>query len=82
MNIKKSKTRVGYTVELNFKVTQGSRDAELMIIVNEYLGCGNVTKKGTCVDFRVSKFADIVEKIIPLFKKFRIRGVKERDFED
>ena len=41
----------------------------------------NLKNKAT-VNFRVSKFQDIYEKIIPFFKKYPILGVKALDFAD
>ena len=32
--------------------------------------------------YRVSKFSDLSEKIIPFFKKYPIVGIKSKDFED
>jgi len=34
------------------------------------------------VEFRVAKFEDIYKKIIPVFNKYKIMGVKYKDFED
>lgn len=33
-------------------------------------------------EYRVTKFFDIENKIIPLLKKYSILGVKSKDFED
>jgi hypothetical protein len=52
-----------------------------------YLGCGRIKKVSTrpdSVNFvrSVTKFSDILGKIIPFFKTFTILGVKFKDFED
>jgi hypothetical protein len=49
-----------------------------------YLGCGNIkhNKKYSWLQFIVSKFSDIDEKIIPIFKENKILGTKFKDFED
>ena len=74
---------VGYCVTLVFQLTQDSRDAELMVCIKEYWGCGGVYKKGEKVlDFRVTKFDNIMNIIIPFFQKHKIRGVKAQDFSD
>lgn len=70
---------LGYEVKLVFQLTQHSRDENLLITIQQYLDCGNVYKNRNVYDFRVTKYGDITDKIIPL-KKFRIRGVKEQDF--
>ena len=53
-----------------------------MISLIEYLNCGNINKKSKAVDFKVTKFSDIMYKIIPFFKKYPIEGVKLKDFHD
>jgi hypothetical protein len=47
-----------------------------------YLDCGNITIRSNknIVDFRVSRFSDIINKIIPFFKKYPIFGIKAKDF--
>jgi len=43
---------------------------------------GYVYNNQTKIDFKVTKFDDIVDKIIPFFKKHPIRGIKALDFAD
>ena len=70
INIRASKTHyVSFRVELVFQLTQYNRDEELLVSLIDYLECGNVYKYRKAIDFRVTKFQDIVEKIIPFFKK-------------
>lgn len=67
--IAKSKTfKIGSKIQLIFKLTQHSRDDQLMNSLVQYLGCGsyNVRSGGSACDFFVTKFSDINEKIIPL----------------
>ena len=46
-------------------------------------GCGNIYKRGNAAFyFRVTKFSDNVNKIIPFFKKYKIENVKGDDFAD
>jgi hypothetical protein len=49
-----------------------------------YLDCGNIIIRSNqnIVEFRVYKFSDILNKIIPFFKKYPILGVKGQDFAD
>lgn len=53
-----------------------------MKILVSYFGGGSIIKHHEAIYFRVTKFKDIYEKIIPLFKKYSIIGVKALDFED
>lgn len=45
------------------------------------MNCGNLYKDRESINFRVEKFGDIIEKVIPFFKKYPIQGVKAIDFE-
>lgn len=82
LNQYKIKFCIGFNVNLTFKLTQHSRDLQLMRSFMEYFNCGNIYKKGESFDFKVSKFLDNYSKIIPFFKKYPIYGVKSKDFED
>jgi len=69
---------------LRFKISQDKRDALLMENLINYLNCGNVYKKSkvAVVEYEVKKFSDITEKIIPIFKKYPLQGIKKLNFED
>jgi len=69
---------------LRLKITQHSRDEQLMKSIITYLGCGTYyldTKRGIG-DFLVRKFADIDSKIIPFFDKYPLYGSKSFEFAD
>jgi hypothetical protein len=80
--INSSSCRLGVQVKLIFKLTQHVRDEELMRSLIDYLGCGNVSIYKEAVDYLVTKFSDLTDKVIPFFKKYPILGVKSKDFED
>jgi len=46
------------------------------------LNCGNVSKDRESFVLKVSKFHDIVNKIIPFYQENKVVGVKEKDFAD
>ena len=69
---KNNKSRLGSKMQLNFKLTQHCRDELLMRSLIEYFNCGNVYLRGDALDFRVAKFTDIENKIIPFYKKYPI----------
>jgi hypothetical protein len=50
----------------------------------KYLNCGRVEERSnrSSVDFIVTNFSDIYEKIIPLFEKYTILGCKYLDYVD
>ena len=74
---------VGFKVQLVFQITQHERDEQLIRILIEYLHCGIILKHSeNAVVLIVTKFRDIVQKIIPLFQQHPIKGVKYEDFKD
>jgi hypothetical protein len=82
--INTSSNRLGFWVQLNFQITQHSRDIELMKSLIIYLDCGHYTtsSKHNRGNFVVTKLSDITEKIIPFFDKYKIVGVKSQDYQD
>lgn len=86
IGVKKSSTyKSGIQIQLSFKITQHSRDAQLMKNLEQYFDCGKYRlypcKKETG-DFGVENLFDINQKIIPFFDKYPILGVKALDFSD
>lgn len=85
IDIFKSKTcKLGYSVALRVIVEQHSRDELLISSLITSLGCGYIFKYSTknAISYRVTKFKDIYYKIIPLFTKHNIEGIKALDFQD
>lgn len=75
--LKSNRTKIGYTIQLMFKLTQNKRDKELLNLVAKFFKCGAVYSHGeNAFDFIVSKFADNLNKIIPLFKTYPIQGME------
>lgn len=49
----------------------------------DYFGCGKCyISKRDSLDYRVSSFSDILNKIIPFFAEHNIIGEKAKDFND
>lgn len=82
LKIKANKTSsLGFSVYLEFQVTQAVRDEELIKNLIHYLGCGRIENpQNGVVNFIVSKFKDNTDKVIPFFQKYPIIGVKALDF--
>jgi hypothetical protein len=75
--------RSGVSVRLSLNITQHSRDEQLIRSFVDYFGCGSYySLRDRTTEFRVTKFSDITEKIIPFFLKYKIRGVKYKSFQD
>lgn len=73
---------MGNQVRLKFSISQHSRDLELINSFIAYLGCGRVKYNGKMVEFEVTKCGDLGEKIIPLFVKYPLVGIKHLNFID
>ena len=85
VNIKKSTSNnCGYQVWLIFTLTQHKRDENLMKSFESYLGCGTLETlvRREVVNFNVRKLSDIMNIVIPFFKKHSILGEKSKDFND
>jgi hypothetical protein len=77
-----NKSRIKSSVSLRFKITQHSRDKQLIESFITYFNCGKVYNENNTTIFRVTKYSDIIEKIIPFFYRYPIIGVKYNDFVD
>jgi len=73
---------LGLQTILTFKLSQHSRDKELMESIVDYLNCGNVYKDSDSVQYVVTKFTDLTDKLIPFFDKYEIIGIKTQDYVD
>ena len=79
---KSNKSKLGLAVQLVFKLTQHSRDIELLQGISKYLGCGRIEKrKSDACDFTVTSFKSFEEKIIPFFVKNPLYGSKSLELE-
>lgn len=84
IKISKGSNKIGYRVQLKFRLVQHSRDRILMEIISKYLKTGklyNYSEKSAVV-LEIFKFSDIINVIIPFFEKQPILGLKELDFLD
>lgn len=72
-----------YNVLLSITIAQHSKDKSLMNSLVNTLKCGIVSKQyKNVVVLTITRFKDINNKIISLFKEYRIKGVKALDFND
>jgi len=82
---KNKRYSTGFNVTLVFSMSQHIRDEALLTKLIDYLGCGRIERASTRsgeVNFTVSKFSDIKEKVIPFFHSYPLRGIKHRDYLD
>ena len=82
VSISKS-NKIGHITQLIFKISQHHRDKKLLELIAKYLNCGAVySHSKNAFVFKVGKFIDINNKIIPIFKAHLIQGIKQLDFQD
>lgn len=81
---KSQASKLGETVWLKFILTQHSRDENLLKNFIEIFGCGRFVAKNTKEygEFIVEKYSDIRDKIIPLFEKYPLYGIKKENYLD
>ncbi len=84
INIGKSpKSKTGWAVQLVFKITQHSRDIQLLQLINNFLDCGRIEKRaGFAADFTVTSIRDIGGKILTFFNKYPLLGSKLLNLKD
>lgn len=78
------KSKLGYRVQLRFRISQHSRDTRLMEKIVEYFGSGKIYKYSgkSAVSLSIVDFTDITNIIVPFFKKNSIIGIKLYDYLD
>ena len=76
-------SKLGETVRLKFQITQHSRDDELMKRLVTFFQCGRIesNSKSLGLNFVVTKFKDITDKVIPFFDKYAIERIKILDLD-
>ena len=84
VSISKSiKNKKGQIIQLTFKMSQHRRDKKLLEMIVKYVKCGSVySHSENALVFKVGKFVDINNFIIPIFKAHPIQGVKQFDYQD
>lgn len=79
---KSLKSKLGLAVQLVFKITQHSRDREVLKGIADYLACGRVENRKTeACDFTVNTFNSFDQIIIPFFMKYPLQGSKLLNFQ-
>lgn len=84
VRIPSTNSKLGYRVQLRFRISQHIRDIVLMEKICEYFGTGNIYKYGgkSAVNICIVDFTDITNILIPFFNKNIIIGIKLYDYID
>ena len=77
-------TKTGFSESLGFQLTQHCRDIKLMESLKNFWGCGKLFKRpnGEAVDFKITKFSDLTDIVIPFFQRKSLHGLKSQNFTD
>ena len=76
--------KTGTSVQLQFSITQHSRDEKLMLKLKDFLKCGflKYSKNQPLVIFVVTRLSDIQNIIVPFLEKNTLQGIKYKDYLD
>ena len=70
----------GIQVQLRFVITQHVRDGELMQRLQEFFGCGTISKDGESkLQLRIRGFKDLEDKVFPLLDEYPLQTQKALD---
>lgn len=76
-------SRLGLSIQLVFKITQHSRDIELLETIARFFYCGRVKKRNIkACGFTVNYFKDIESKFVPFFLQCPLHGIKFLNYND
>ena len=84
VRIPSTNSKLGYRVQLRFRISQHSRDYILMQKIAEYFGSGKIYKYGGkhAVSLTVVEFEPITNTLIPFLNENPIIGIKLYDYMD
>lgn len=84
VRVPSSNSKLGYRVQLRFRITQHSRDVRLMEKILEYFGSGKIYEYNgkSAVSLTVVDMKVITNIIVPFFNKNPIVGIKFYDYLD
>lgn len=84
VRVPSTNSKLGFRVQLRFRITQHSRDVKLMEKIAEYFGSGKIYKYSgkSAVSLTIVDMTAITNIILPFLNKNPIVGVKFYDYLD
>lgn len=86
--IRNKKTRYGWQVFPEFIITQGEKSLNSLQFIRRFFGCGRIfinrrhdNHRENLYRYCIRSIKDLDEKIIPFFKKNKLKTAKKKDFE-
>jgi hypothetical protein len=81
--IQENKSKSTYQIKIGYQVSQHIRDKSLINSLKDFFECGRTEPCGKAgISFRVTKFKNYTEKVIPFFDNYPLLGSKLKDFKD
>lgn len=79
---KRDKLRIGWEVKPSFCVGQNYDRREVLDLMMDYFGCGHIRRDwgDKTIKYEIRKADDLLNKVIPHFRKFPLKSAKEKDF--
>jgi len=80
----RKKMKLGVEVRPSFAVSQHSRNKDIIVRLQQYFHCGGVrfNKRDQNYKFEVRSTKDLIERVIPHFKKYPLQTSKASDFNN
>ena len=80
---KRPRFLVGWETKPSFSVSQNHDRAEPLFIMQKHFGCGFMRdgKIDRTIKYEVRRLNDLLEKVIPHFRKYPLLSSKQKDFE-
>jgi hypothetical protein len=84
VRVPSTNSKLGYRVQLRFRISQHKRDLILMQKIMEYLGSGKIYKYAgkSAISLTIVDFKDITNILVPFFNENSIVGIKLHDYLD
>lgn len=84
VTIAKSKAKLGYSVQIRFRIHLHYRDYSVIEGLKEYLKCGYITVNSSKskVNITITSITDIINTLKPIFNQFPVQGAKNKDYLD
>ncbi len=78
---RRPKLKVGWEVRPSFSVGQNIDRSEILYLMKNYFGCGNIRPDKKILKYEVRSVEDIINFIIPHFRKYPLISSKNNDFD-
>ena len=79
----RSKLKAKVEIRPSFSVSQNFDRAEVLYLFKEYFGCGSIRpdRSDKTLKYDVRSLSDLIAKIIPHFRKYKLLSTKQKHFE-